>query len=170
MIFAVLESLFVLGMPVFFMTWYLFRRLYERGDLEVGTDYKTIKSNLKTIKKQGKKSSDKLHRRWMKFGGGFYGLTAVVTLILVEVADIWNFLFHFPGLDVLFEDGLIGFVVGFLVNQLQNFITACLWFVHWGDNGRNMFVWIVVPYGCYLLALRVAEQPIQIWLDRLKWR
>ena len=71
MIFAVLESLFVLGMPVFFMTWYLFRRLYERGDLEVGTDYKTIKSNLKTIKKQGKKSSDKLHRRWMKFGGDF---------------------------------------------------------------------------------------------------
>lgn len=167
MIFDVLESLFVLGMPVFFLTWYLFRRLYQRGDLKVGTDYKTIKSDLKSIKKQGKKSSDMLHKRWMKFGGGFYGLTAVVTLILVEVADIWNFLFDFPGFAALFEDGLIGFVVGLLVNQLQNFITALLWFAHWGE-GRNMLVWVLVPYGCYLLALRTAEQPVQAWLDRLK--
>ncbi|MFT7244490.1 MAG: hypothetical protein ACI82A_001847 [Candidatus Azotimanducaceae bacterium] len=170
MIFDVLESLFVLGLPVFLVTWYLFRRLYERGDLEIGTDYKTIKSNLKTIKKQGKQSSDMLHKRWMKFGGGFYGLTAVVTLILVEVADIWNFLFHFPGFDVLFEDGLIGFIVGLLVNQFQNFIAACLWFAHWGNGGSSMLVWVVVPYGCYLLALRTAEQPIQAWLDRLKRR
>jgi len=170
MIFDVLESLVVLGLPVFLMTWYLFRRLYQRGELKAGTNYKTIKSNLKSMKKQGKESSDILHKKWMKFGGGFYGLTAVVSLILIEVVDIWNFLFHFPGFEVLFQDGLIGFVIGLFVNQLQNFIAACLWFAHWGDGGRNVLVWIVVPYGCYLLALRLAEQPVQAWLDQLKRR
>ena len=37
----------------------------------------------------------------MKFGGGFYGITAVATLILIEIADLFSFINDFPGAAAL---------------------------------------------------------------------
>lgn len=172
MLFSILKSVVVLGIPVLLMTWYLFQRLYQRGELQAGTDYAKIKSSLKTIKKQKSGSDNLLHRNWMKFGGGFYGVTAVTTLFAIELVDGWHFVFDFPGWSVLFENGPIGFVVGLIVNQIQNFIQAALWFSYWGDDDAGMVVWIVVAYMSYLIGLRAAEKPLDEWLkfarDRIK--
>ena len=77
---------------MFLITWYLLRRLYRAGKIEQGVDFETLKTQLKGIKQDSKgegKSDDFLHRNWMKFGGGFYGITAVATLILIEIADLF---------------------------------------------------------------------------------
>lgn len=171
MLFLLLKSFLVLGLPVMLMTWYLFRRLYERGELQVGSDNDTRNKQLKSIKKQKSGRENLLHRNWMKFGGGFYGTTAATTLLCIEFIDIWQFVFHFPGWSTLFEDGPIGFLIGLLLNQIQNFIQAALWFSYWGDGDGSIFIWIAAAYVSYLLGLRAAGKPLSEWRqDFSEWR
>lgn len=79
--YAILE----LGLPVAALSWLLFYRLYSRGELARDADHKSIGAGLKSIRKTEKESrltSDSmLHAKWMKFGGGFYGVAAAWTLI-----------------------------------------------------------------------------------------
>ena len=166
MAFAFIKLLANLGIPVFLVTWYLFRRLYQRGELTSGADYDTIKSHLKNIKKQKTGRENLLHKNWMKFGGGFYGVTAATTLVWIELVDLWSLIFDFPGFAALFGDGLVSFLVGVVVNQFQNFIQAAVWFAYWND-GVNIFITFAVAYCSYLLGVRAGERTIQEWLDRL---
>jgi len=108
-----------------------------------------------------------LEKRWMKFGGGFYGLTALVTFIAIEIADTTQFIVHFPGLAELFKAGIISFLVGILVNQIQNFVTALVWFTYWLEGDRHILVWVLVPYASYLLGLKLASRSFQAWRDAL---
>lgn len=169
MIFDILAAFFTLGVPVFLITWYLFRRLYRTGKLEQGVDFETLKSSLKGMKKE-EKSDDFLHRNWMKFGGGFYGITAVATLILIEIADLFALIRDFPGIAALLENGLVSLLVDFIINQIENFFTAILWFAHWGDGGGGVIIWALVAYGCYYLGVRVSEKSIEEWQLWWEWR
>ena len=162
-------AFFNLGIPVFLITWYLLRRLYRAGKLEKGVDFETLKSQLKGMKKEAK-SDDFLHRNWMKFGGGFYGITAVATLMLIELADLISFVRDFPGFATLFENGLVALIVDFIVNQIQNFITSILWFAHWGDGGAGMLIWALMAYLCYYLGVRASERSIEDWQLWWEWR
>lgn len=158
MIFEILKAIIVLGIPVALMSWYLMSRLQSSGYLTKGEDYKAVKSNLGKLKKKYKSKDGELgplESKWMKFGGGFYGITALTTLIPIEVGEAIGFLANFPGLGELFKDGIIGFVIDLLINQLQNFITALLWFFYWSEDG-SILVWVAVPYGAYLCGLYVA--------------
>lgn len=170
MIFEILSACFVLGVPVFLITWYLFRRLYRTGRLQLGLDYETLKSNLKGLKKDKEKSDDFLHRNWMKFGGGFYGITAVATLILIEIGDVFSLIRNFPGFAALFENGLVSLIVDFIINQIENFITSILWFAHWGDGASSTLIWALVAYGSYWLGLRAAERSLEEWQSWWEYR
>ncbi len=170
MIFEIFSALFVLGIPVFLITWYLVRRLYRTGRLEQGVDYETFKNHLKGLKKDKEKSEDFLHRNWMKFGGGFYGITALATLILIEIGDLISLLKDFPGIVALFEDGVVSLIVSFIVNQIQNFITSILWFAHWGDGLGETLAWAGIAYGGYWLGLRAAERSLEAWQAWLEAR
>ena len=170
MISDILEALMVLGLPVFLVSWYLFRRLHLRGDVRADSSYGTIKSDLKSLKKQKHPTTDFFHKTWMKFGGGFYGVTAVVTLLLIEAGEVWQLVFHFPGLEALFAEGFIALLISLIINQVQNVIAAAVWFVHWSGGGRNTLIWIAVAYGSYYLGMRTASRPIVQWLDAVRSR
>jgi hypothetical protein len=168
MVVSFIKLLAILGIPVFLVTWYLFRRLYQRGELTSGADYTAIKSHLKDIKKQKSGRDNLLHKKWMKFGGGFYGVTAVTTWVWIELVDLWGLIVDFPGFAAIFGDGVIGFLVGMLVNQFQNFLQALLWFAYWGEGGGSIFMIIAIAYCSYLLGVRAGERTVQEWLDRFK--
>jgi hypothetical protein len=170
MIYEIFSAFFVLGIPVFLVTWYLLRRLYRTGLLEQGVDYETLKSKLKGMKKDKNDSGDILHRNWMKFGGGFYGVTAVATLILIEIADLFHFIVDFPGFAELFQHGIVSLIVDLIINQIQNFITAILWFAHWGEGGQGMVLWALMAYFAYWCGLRAAERSLDEWQQWLELR
>jgi hypothetical protein len=168
---SVLLIILGFGLPVAVLTWYLFLRLYDRGDLDRSLDRNSLGPHLKALKKQHKKqrknkeslSTHLVHDRWMKFGGGFYGLATLWTLAVVEVVDISGFVFNFPGFAVLFEDGLISFLVHAFVNQMMNLVSALTWFIYWGeDRGGNIFVAPIVGYIAYLLGLRLARENVPL--------
>ena len=159
-----------LGLPVALLTWALFLRLYETGQLERGLDKEALKTSMKALRKSGKgdKHSRRvdhlLHQKWMKFGGGFYGIAALWTLIVIEVKDLWQFLANLDQAGNLLDEGLLSLLIGMLVNQITNFVQAFLWFGQWVPDDGDLPVWILVAYLGYLVGLNLANIP----LDRLR--
>ena len=158
----VLEAVFKLGLPVFILTWLLIHRLYRAGKITEGADHKAVKSTLKQLKKGWNKEdrarSDFVQNKWMRFGGGFYGVTALATFIIVEVTDALSFLWNFPGIDELLESGVVSFVIGILTNQLETFITSLIWFGYWASDDQTLLIWVITPYLGYLAGLKLASK------------
>ncbi|HIG41029.1 MAG TPA: hypothetical protein EYQ14_10880 [Gammaproteobacteria bacterium] len=183
--FEFLWAVFILGLPVAFMSWYLMYRLYQSGRVAKGASFARVKSAFGNIngknkgkngeKKDGNKPDDVpelnfAERRWVKFGGGFYGVTALVTWIIIEHGEGLSFIGNFPGFAEMFNDGIVNFIIAFLVNQFQNFIAALLWLFYWLEEGRSLLIWIGVPYIAYLAGVFVAgksrNELVQLWNNR----
>lgn len=179
-----LRAVVELGLPVAALSWILFYRLYSRGELARDADHKTIRSDLKQIRQAHKKSKTSshsilnasvdtmLHAKWMKFGGGFYGVAALWTLIVMEAGGIASTIVHPSSLENMFRDGVIGFVVQLLVNQFTTFVQALLWFSWWPGPGKGLFGWAAVAYVGYLAGLNIARHETELGnrLLGLDWR
>lgn len=155
-----------LGLPVALLTWLLFLRLYETGQLARGLDKKTMKSSMKALRKAsnsekaGHRVDYLLHRKWMKFGGGFYGIAALWTLIVIEVRDLVHFLANLDQAGHMFDQGLLSLLVSMLVNQITNFVQALVWFGQWVPEDGDLPLWLLVAYLGYLAGLNLANIPL----------
>lgn len=171
-----LRAAFELGLPVAGLSWLLFYRLYSRGELARDADHKAIRSNLKLIRGATKKSETPpdsvLHAKWMKFGGGFYGVGALWTLIVVETSGIVATVAHPSSIEDMFRGGPVDFVVNLIVSQFTTFLQALIWITWWPSTGGHAFVWIAVAYGGYIAGLNLArhETAIGSRLVGLDWR
>lgn len=101
---------------------------------------------------------DPVLEKWFSFGGGFYGLVALYTWLVVEWNEVWDFLVDLPGIVFSFDVGsLISLVINFFIESLMNFITAIAWPMYWLGVAGNPWVWIVVAYGGYWLGIKAAQ-------------
>src|SRR4029079_2507154 len=109
MLFDLLRAIFELGIPVAALSWLLFYRLYSRGDVARDADSKTIDAGLKEIKEAAKKSKEHsgsvVYTKWMKFGGGFYGVAALWTLLMIEASGIAGMVAHPSTIETMFQNG-----------------------------------------------------------------
>ena len=148
------------GLPVAILSWYLIDRLYQAGSIDSGSDFKTVKQSLGEAKKNWKEADRKaanfFERKWMKFGGGFYGLSALTTLIIIELKDFSSFIFNFPGFGELFSGGLGSLIGDFIAGQIQNLVMAVIWFTYWNDDNATMFVYVPVAYAGYWVGITLA--------------
>lgn len=183
-----LRAIFELGLPVAALSWLLFYRLYSRGELARDADRKAIQSTLKQVKEASNKSEARanglLHTKWMKFGGGFYGVAALWTLIVIEVSGVVSTLADpSSSLKAMFSHGLINFIVNLFVNQFTAFIQALIWFDWWPGKKHDLVIWFIVAYLGYLAGLNLARrettfgsrmaswhwrEQLRSWLDRDK--
>jgi hypothetical protein len=157
---------FHLGLPVLLFSWWMMCRLYAAGLLNRDEPTKDVKLSLKALKKNWKKddtTAGYLEKRWMKFGGGFYGLTALLTFVWIEASEAVTFIFNFPGLATLLKDGVISLLVNTFVNQIKNFVVAIVWVTYWPAENRYMVIWILVPYAGYFAGLKLASRELQAW-------
>ena len=167
----VFTAIFQLGLPVLLFSWWIMCRLYAAGQLSRDQPNKDTKSRLKALKKDWKKddtAAGYVEKRWMKFGGGFYGLTALLTFVWIETADAVNFIVYFPGLAALFENGIIDLLIETLVSQIKNFVTAVVWVTYWPTRDGYIAVWILAPYAGYFAGLKLASRNLQAWRDLVK--
>lgn len=109
---------------------------------------------------------DFFHNKIMFFGGGFYGMMALLTYGIVEVGEIWQFL------GVVFTPGQwfdhLGFdlIIGFIVNSIINLVRAFTWFVTLPDyvTVNNGWIWLLAAYVGYMAAIKlVSERGDLIW-------
>lgn len=162
---TILVITLTLAVPVALLAWLLFGRLYARGELERGLDKKSFKASMKRIRSESKKNrSDFLHSRWMKFGGGFYGLVTLWTFACIEVTEVAGFVQNFPGFAALFADGILNFIISVAVNQMLNLVSALVWMTWWPGQvmGAHPALWIAMAYGGYLCGLQLAQRDVTL--------
>ena len=154
---AILE----IGLPVAVLSWLLFYRLYSRGELARDADRKAIGASLKSIRKAQKEtkapSDSLLHAKWMKFGGGFYGVAAAWTLIYIEASGVVGVIAHPSTVPDMFRDGIGGFIAQQINGQVNTFVDAVTWFNWWPGRGHNPIVWLGVAYVAYIAGLELAR-------------
>jgi len=113
-----------------------------------------------------KRGGDMMHNKIMSFGGGFYGTMAVLTYILIELIEIWQFLGKIFGPGSLFDNIGINMLVAFIINSVMNFVSAMLWFKTLGDYlpVGNGWIWLGAAYLGYITALKlVTHHGNDIW-------
>ena len=95
---------------------------------------KALQAELKTLSKDKEnrvKKGDPIHNKWMKFGGGFYGVVAMLTLLVIEWSDIKGF--GLSGFREIFNnfgiEKLIELVIDMVISSiLIRFEVDVLWF------------------------------------------
>ncbi len=162
MITTAVTTFFLVGLPVGALTYLMIGYAQYTGALGDFSDRKSRSEALKGFKKSTKDSKAKPNlfmRRWLFFGGGFYGMMAVFTYIVLEAQDIWTFLvFLMDPANWTFEI-TIRLLVKLLINTIMNFVDAALWFTTWlkGLGFSGIVLWLVVVYLCYSMAARLAR-------------
>ena len=156
-----LHAVVEMGLPVAALSWLLFYRLYSRGVLARDADHTSIDARLKEIKKDEKESKETsdsvLHTKWMKFGGGFYGVAAAWTLIYIEASGIIGVILHPSIIADTFHKGLVNFITQQISSQISTLIDAAIWFTWWPDRGHGPLAWFVVAYAGYIAGLNLAR-------------
>lgn len=160
---AVLKALLIGGLPLFLLTlavvsWALHTRRLS------GESVKALQASMQAL---GKAQKDKKQRqdmdpvmdKWLKFGGGFYGLVALYTWLLIEWEDVASFA---RGLwDIAFSLNLgavIGLVIELFIESIMNFVMAIAWPAYWLSHDRNPWLLLAAAYGGYWLGIKVARQ------------
>jgi hypothetical protein len=162
-ILVIAEALVKLGLPMTVLSWLIFHWLFSEGKLGRDIRHKALKSQLKSQKKQLKKTDNKkarfVYSRWGWFGGGFYGLAGLFTFLVIEISDLLTFLSagnYLAGIDT----DILNFIINFLINQLTNSIQALLWFSYWPGPGESMLVWIAAGYLGYWSGIEMARRQL----------
>jgi len=111
-------------------------------------------------------AGDLFHNKVTFFGSGYYGTMAVLTYILIEAGEIWQFLTGLVDPSTWINKIGLALIIEFFVNSFTNLIAAFVWFNTLPeyiaiDNG---FIWLGASYLGYLAGLRlVAERGDWIW-------
>lgn len=65
--------------------------------------------------------------KWLGFGGGYYGIVAFVKLVFIEFGQFTAFVKEWQGMEEFADSLGLGTLIGFFVEQMQNFISAIIW-------------------------------------------
>lgn len=156
----------MVGIPVVIFTVAIVWWAMRNGQLAGETDGKGIALKLKALaKKKGKNKGepdkrDFIQKKWAKFGGGFYGVVAFYTYLVVEITELINMVINIGGFWAFIQHLDIGVLVSMLVNAIMNFVSAMIWPVYWSNkmHASRVWLWVLVAYAGYWLGLKAALQ------------
>jgi hypothetical protein len=99
-----------------------------------------------------------VHNKWLRFGGGFYGVVGLLTYAVVELGEIRDFFTQFDGLASLISDISVDLFIGLFIDSIKNFVVAIAWPIYWLSDIRSdhIWIWFVVAYLSYWAGSRYA--------------
>jgi len=121
------------------------------------------KDGLKLLKEELKAEQwswqNVLMSKWIEFGGGFYGVMAVLTYLVVEFNEVIDFLTSEHTVFATLAAITLGNLVEFFVDSIMNFITAITWPVYWIGKTEyfSFWVWFIAVYMGYYLGQMLAK-------------
>lgn len=155
-------ALFKAGLPVgvaaYLLVWWALRNGYLGKAGSVKEVEKEVKRLVKD--KESPREGDPVHRKWLSMGGGFYGVVAMLTYIVVEVGEILDFLAGFDGIAAFIDSISINMLVGLIIEAVKNSIIAIAWPAYWLTDIRSnhIWIWFVVAYAGYWLGSSLATR------------
>jgi hypothetical protein len=89
-----------------------------------------------------------VHAKWLKFGGGFYGVVGLLTYAVVELKELRDFFLGFESLSALLAQFGFNMLIGLFIEAVKNFVVAIAWPVYWLSDIRSnhVWAWFVVAY------------------------
>jgi hypothetical protein len=160
MFLELVTALFKAGLPVgltaYLLVWWALRNGYLGAAGTFGEVEKEIK--LQSKDKEKKKQGDRVHRKWLSLGGGFYGVVALITLAWIELGEIADFISGFEGMGTLASLFSFDTLVNLFIETLVNTVTALAWPVYWlgSVGGHYTWIWILAAYAGYRLGIGLA--------------
>jgi len=161
MILDILKAIVIAGIPVALIS-YFFTVLTSKKVPLKAQNSKELKIELKNtqIEKDHEESviAQMLHKKWMRFGGGFYGVLVFITYIHIEVYQIFDFIRSFTGFQDFLDSIGFAMIINFFIEAVMNLITAFLWFVYWYKflPIGSFWVWIIVAFIAHTSATKYA--------------
>ena len=156
-------AVFALGLPVALLSYLLLHWSYGSGRKSRGTVGKADQAAPTETKQAANKKqtpgANLAFKKWARFGGGFYGAAALWTLLVAELADLFSLIINWPGIGGIFAGGPASFLIGFIRNQIGNFVTAMTWFNYWSDvaDDVNIGLLFLLAMGGYSIGRRAAR-------------
>lgn len=171
-VFAVLWKL---ALPVGVLSFVMVGWALRTGALKERSGMRALSAEIKAMSKARKKVDKKtgddnspkvrmnpVHSKWMKFGGGFYGIVALYTYGLVEWKEVSSFIASFGGFSAFINNLSIQVLINMLIEGLKNFITAISWPVYWmrDFSAQRMWIWMAIAYAAYWLGMKLAQRHV----------
>jgi len=134
-----------------------------RRDINALTQSKKKKKKDKDADKEEAKTLHPLQKKWSKFGGGFYGIVAFFTYIVVEMIEIITSIANIGGFISFIKQLNFDVIVQMFVQALMNFVTAIAWPAYWLKriDTDQVWIWFLMAYAGYWVGLRLVEKLIQ---------
>ena len=163
-------ALLMVGVPIAVFTLALVWWALHRGHFQESLDTRALDREMKAMSKNHKKKDKKdqatqhpVQRKWAKFGGGFYGIVAFFTYIVIEVTDFTTTILSFGGFTDFLRQLDFSLIIGIFVEALTNFIAAMIWPIYWMERIETdqTWIWFLVAYAGYWLGLKQAQAIFQ---------
>ena len=167
-------ALLMVGVPIGVFTLALVWWALQGRDFKESSDTDALRREIKALSQKRKKKSKKdkkeeavnlhpLQKKWTKFGGGFYGIVAFFTYIVVEVIEIIDMIANFGGFIDFIKQLDFNVIVQMFVQALMNFITAIAWPAYWlrRIDTNQVWIWFLMAYAGYWVGLKLVEKLIQ---------
>ena len=163
-------ALFMVGVPIGCFTLALVWWALKGGHFKEALDIDALEHEIKVMGWSDKKRTKKgiktatgtqhpLQKKWGKFGGGFYGIVAFFTYIVVEVLEVLSVISNFGGFIDFLKQLNLNVIIDMFVQAITNFVMAMAWPWYWLERIDTDFVWIwfVMAYAGYWAGLRLAR-------------
>ncbi len=163
-------ALLMVTVPITAFTLMLVSWSFRKGFFQETLDTKALEREMKAMSRKGKKNKTEestvqhpLQKKWAKFGGGFYGIVAFFTYIVIEVTDVITMIVNFGGFFDFLRQLDFNVIINLLVEAVTNFITAMIWPMYWMKriDTNEVWIWFGMAYAGYWLGLKLAQALIQ---------
>lgn len=161
MLFELIKAIVLAGLPIAAFSYYLIMLTRKKTVLQ-STNASQLKKELKSIEHNKEPEEtfweSALQKKFLKFGGGFYGVVTLITYIHIEGYQIIQFIVGVFGEGSAFSGGLVSLIIAFFIELFMNLITAFMWPVYWSKFlPIDLFwIWLVVAIISHTVATKHA--------------
>ena len=159
---AILKVGLPVGLASYGLVWWALKKNY----LDQVANLKGFEQEMKkrTKDKELKKEGDPVHRKWLAFGGGFYGVVGLLTYAVVELGEIRDFIMQFGGIAGLIRNISFNLIISLFIDAIMNFVIAIAWPAYWLSeiHSSRIWVWFAVAYGAYWSGSHLALRSIDV--------
>ena len=105
-----------------------------------------------------------LHKKWLHFGGGFYGVLVFITYIHIEFYQLIDFIKSFTSIQDFIDSIGLSMLINFFIEAIMNLVSAFLWFVYWYKYLPigSFWVWLVVVFVAHSGATKYALSKLKV--------
>lgn len=161
-----LEALLVAGLPFFLFTIVILFWVVKKGQklpkeksgkLEEEALNSMLDDASLSRQKDDDKKNDILTAKWLKFGGGFYGMASFLTFLVAEAKDITSLFDKVFSIELSIDNLISEVIIKFFIESIMNIVQAFTWPVYWMSRSEGYSFWmlLIAAYLGYWLATKV---------------